>query len=191
MDYQILTINYWMLVIPVLSALLGWIGIAVAAGILVNKIVPSRKEQLAKQISKAVSDGFSLATIEKKITDPESVRKIMPLVEEHIDDFLRNKLKAKMPVVGMFIGDKTINSLKEVFLKEIEELFPRVLKQFAGNLQKEINIESVVMDKVITVSNAQLKKALSPAVRYFCVAGAITGFLIGTINLLTLYFIAK
>ena len=112
------------------------------------------------------------------------------MVEGHIDDFLRNKLKEKMPVIGMFIGNKTINSLKEVFLKEIEDLFPQVLKQFAGNLRKELNIETMVANKITNVSAGQLEEALLPALRYFSLSGAITGLIVGIINLLY-FFIHK
>jgi hypothetical protein len=138
--------NYWLLLIPVFSIIIGWLG----------------------------------AWITGKIF----IKKIMPLVEEHVDDFLRNKLKEKMPVIGMFIGNKTIDSLKEVFLKEIEDLFPQVLKQFTGNLQSELNIEAMIVNKITTVSSGQLEKMLLPALRYFQITGAVTGLVIGVINVI-------
>ena len=175
--------NYWLLIIPVVSAFIGWIGSWIAGKILIHKIIPNRQEHLAQKIGKAISAEFSFVDIEKKITDPETTKKIMPLVEAHVDDFLRNKLKEKMPVIGMFIGDKTINTLKEVFLNEIEDLFPQVLKQFAGNLQSEFNIETIVTNKITAVSTKQIEKALSPSLNYFRLIGAITGFVIGIINI--------
>jgi len=108
----------------------------------------------------------------------------MPLVEAHVDDFLRNKLKEKMPVIGMFIGNKTIDSLKEVFLKEIEDLFPQVLKQFTGNLQSELDVETMISNKITSVSAGRIEKMFSPAIRYFEVMGAAAGFLIGVINII-------
>ena len=183
--------NYWQLLIPIVSAVIGWIGLRIAGSILVYKIIPSRREELSRIIGKAASDAFSFTEIENKISDPASIKSVMPVVEEHVDDFLRNKLKEKMPVIGMFIGDKTITSLKEVFLKEIEDLFPQVLKRFTGNLQKDINIEAMVAKTITTVSPGQIVKALNPTLRFFSIAGAITGFVIGCIDLLTLYLISK
>jgi len=176
--------NYWLLLIPIMSAILGWLCTWVAGKVFINKIIPARRESLAKTIGKAVSGAFSFSDLENKITDPDIIKKIMPVVEEHVDDFLRNKLKEKMPVVSMFIGNKTIDSLKEVFLKEIEDLFPHVLKQFTANLQVELNIEAMVSNKITNVSVAQLHAGLSPALRYFHIWGSITGFVIGVINLL-------
>jgi uncharacterized membrane protein YheB (UPF0754 family) len=174
--------NYWLLLIPVISAAIGWMGSWIAGKILIHKIIPRRQQYLAEKIGKAVSEGFSFDDIEKKITSPDTIKTIMPLVEEHIDDFLRNKLKEKMPVIGMFIGAKTIDSLKEVFLKEIEGLFPQVLKKFAGNLQSELDIETMVAKKITAVRTVELEKMFSPALRYFQFASLLTGLAIGLAN---------
>lgn len=175
--------NYWLLLIPFISAFIGWLGSWIAGKMLVQKIIPGRQQQLAMEIGKAASAGFSFAGIEKKINDPENIKKIMPVVEAHIDDFLRQKLKTKMPMIGMLIGDKTINSLKEIFLKEIEEMFPLILKQFAGDLKKELDIQTLISAKINSVTPSQLQKSFSPVLNYFGLAGAITGFIVGLVNI--------
>ncbi len=175
--------NYWLLLIPFMSATVGWLGAWIAGKVFINKIVPARKESVAKSAAKAISAALTFSDIEAKIFDPANVKKIMPVVEEHVDDFLRHRLKEKMPVISMFIGNKTIDTLKEVFLKEIEDLFPQVLKQFTGNLQAELNIEAMIVNKITNVSAAQLQAGLSPALRYYCICGLVTGFIIGVIDL--------
>jgi uncharacterized membrane protein YheB (UPF0754 family) len=174
--------NYWLFVIPVLSALLGWIGSWISGNILVRKIFPARRHDLAVAIGKAASEAFSVTDIEKKINDPENIKKIMPIVESHVDDFLRNKLKEKMPMIGMLIGDKTINSLKEVFLKEIEEMFPQVMNKFTGNLKNEFDIQTLVITRINSISPDQLQKMMSPVLRYFGLTGALVGLVIGLVN---------
>ena len=182
--------NYWLLLLPILSATLGWLATLTASWVFIHKIIPARRQSLATAIGKSASNAFPFSELEKKITDPDNIKKVMPVVEEHVDDFLRNKLKEKMPVIGMFIGNKTIDSLKEVFLKEIEDLFPNVMKQFTGNLQKEVNIERIVADRITNVSAAQMESALLPALRYFQICGALTGFVIGLVNLLIFILVA-
>ena len=113
----------------------------------------------------------------------------MPIVETHVDDFLRNKLKEKMPMIGMFIGEKTIGNLKEVFLKEIEDLFPQVLTQFTSNLRNQVDVEKMIATKITAVSAKQWGKTLLPALKYFQLAGGVTGFIIGLINALILVFV--
>jgi len=181
--------NYLFFLIPVLSAIIGWLGSWIAGKILLFRIIPTQKQSIAEKIGKTVAAEFPFSSIEEKITDPETVKKIMPLVEVHIDDFLRNKLKEKMPMISMFIGDKTVNSLKEIFLKEIEELFPGVLKQFAADLQGKLNLEDLVTNKIMAIRPEQLETALSPALNYFCWAGAVTGVLISIVNMAFFYIL--
>jgi hypothetical protein len=38
----------------------------------------------------------------------------------------------------MFIGDKTIQQLKTVFMEELKQMFPTLMQSFASNLQKDL-----------------------------------------------------
>lgn len=58
------------------------------------------------------------------LSDPSFVQSIMPQAEIHVDKFLRERLPAAMPVVGMLIGEKTIAQMKGIFLEELGTLFP-------------------------------------------------------------------
>ena len=91
----------------------------------------------------------------------------------------------------MFIGDKTINSLKTVFLQELENLFPKVMGQFAGNLRSELNIEKMVTDKLAAIPDDELEtKMVSGMAGFFSSfykLGAITGFISGLIALFCLF----
>lgn len=170
--------------LPLLAAFTSWLAVFLAGLLLFRVILPRKREALIEQISEHVSREVSLAPIKEKIADPATVKKIMPMVEEHIDDFLRNKLKQKFPMIGLLIGDKTIGSLKEIFLKEIEELFPVVLEKFAGNLEQEIRVKEMVAEKLSSVPLSRLEKPLAPALRLFQVAAALGGFLGGLLVLL-------
>ena len=111
--------------------------------------------------------------------------KIKPLIETHIDDFLRNKLKDQMPMISMFIGDKTINTLKTVFMKEIEDLFPQVMQQFAGDLKNDLNIEQMVVLKIKNIPPEKLESLLyqnlAKEFRLVSAGAVVIGLLIGFI----------
>jgi len=194
--------NYWLLLIPFISAFIGWVTNWVAIkmlfhprtpkkilGITFQGIFPKRQQQFAEKLGRTISTEFlSFADIEEKISNPDNVKKILPLVETHIDDFLRNKLKEQMPMISMFIGDKTINNLKTVFMQEIEILFPTVMKQFAGNLQNELDIEKIVVAKVAGFSSDKLEELLlqimSKEFRFVEIIGGVIGFLIGLLQII-------
>lgn len=192
--------NYWLLIIPVISAFIGWVTNWVAIkmlfhprepkkflGITFQGIFPKRQQQFAEKLGKLVSAEFlSFSDIEQKISSPENLKKIMPMIENHIDDFLRHKLSEQMPVLSMFIGDKTINSLKEVFMKELEILFPQVMKQYAANLKTELDLEHIVIQKVSNFSSDKLEEILyqimSREFRFVEIIGAVIGFIIGGVQ---------
>jgi uncharacterized membrane protein YheB (UPF0754 family) len=195
--------NYWILfTLPVISAFIGWVTNWVAIkmlfhprepkkflGITFQGIFPKRQQQFAEKLGKLVSAEFlSFDDIEQKISSPENLKQIMPMIENHIDDFLRTRLSNEMPVISMFIGDKTITKLKEAFMKEIETLFPQVMKQYAANLKTELDLEQIVISKVSAFSSDKLEEVLyqimSKEFRFVEIIGAVLGFLIGAIQVL-------
>jgi len=193
--------NYWLLTIPIVSAFIGWITNWVAIkmlfhprepkkflGITIQGIFPKRQIQFAEKLGKLVSAEFlSFTDIEEKISSPDNLKKIMPMIDNHVDDFLRNRLSSEMPVISMFIGDKTIEKLKGAFMKEIELLFPQVMKQFAGNLKTELDLEHIVTEKVTNFSSDKLEEVLyqimSKEFRFVELIGAVIGFIIGVLQI--------
>lgn len=175
--------NPWLFLLPVITAITCFFAIRIAGKILFKQILPRKQNELALRIGDAVSAQFSFIQIQDRIASPDSTKAVMPVVETHIDDFLRNKLKEKMPMIGMLIGDKTIQSLKEVFLKEIEEMFPIVISRFTGNLGKEFDLKEIISKKVNSIPVASVAKAFSPLQRFYEYAGLIAGFLSGLIAL--------
>ncbi|HWR32940.1 MAG TPA: DUF445 family protein [Chitinophagaceae bacterium] len=199
--------NYWLLLIPVISAFIGWVTNWVAIkmlfhprepkkilGITFQGIFPKRQQQFAEKLGKIISNEFlSFTDIEQKISNPENLKKIMPMIEQHIDDFLRNKMNDEMPVISMFIGDKTISKLKSAFMREIELLFPEVMKYYAGNLRTELDIEHIVIQKVSGFSSDKLEEILyqimSKEFRFVEIIGAFIGFIIGMVQVIITQFI--
>jgi uncharacterized membrane protein YheB (UPF0754 family) len=192
--------NKWLFLIPLISAFIGWFTNWIAIkmlfhprlpkkilGITFHGIFPKRQKQFAEHLGRLVSkELLSFKDIEEKITHPDNIKKIMPLVDEHIDNFLRNKLAATMPMISMFIGDKTIVQLKEVFMAELEELFPQLMTNYMNSLQTELDLEKIVIAKVSAFSSDKLEEVLnnimSKEFRFVEIIGAVLGFIIGLLQ---------
>ena len=199
------TMNYWLLIIiPVTSAFIGWIANRIAIkllfhprkprkilGITLQGIIPGRQQQIAQKLGKLAIAGFQSFNMEQKFSNPENLKKVMPIIEEHIDDFLRNKLAREMPVIGMFIGDKTIVTLKETFMKELELIFPQVMKQYASNLKNDLDIEQIIIKKVAEIPSDKVEKifnqALYKELRIAGILGAFIGFIIGWVQVIIIF----
>jgi uncharacterized membrane protein YheB (UPF0754 family) len=192
--------NWWLISIPIISGFIGWITNWVAIkmlfhprnpirvlGITFHGIFPKRQAQFAEKLGKLVSQELlSFSEIEQKIINPSNLKKMMPLVEAHVDDFLRNKLKDVFPVISMFIGDKTINELKGFFMTELEALFPVLMQRYMKNLQEELDLEKIVIEKVSGFSSDKLEEILmgimSKEFRFVEILGGVLGFLIGLLQ---------
>ena len=163
-------------------------------GLSIQGILPKNQTTIAARVGKMAAEKFFSADIlEQKISDPATLQKIMPLIEEHIEDFLRNKLKKDMPFVGMLIGDKTINSLKKVFMTELETLFPNIMRNYASNLITDLNIEQLVGQKLAVVSIREIENSFrinfSTEVRLVELASAAIGLVIGLISMLVIVYL--
>jgi uncharacterized membrane protein YheB (UPF0754 family) len=194
--------NYWLLLIPFISAFIGWFTNWIAIkmlfhpkepkkvlGFTFHGIFPKRQQQFAEKLGKLVGDELlSFDDIEQKITNPENIKNLMPVVDEHIDDFLRHKLKEVFPVISMFIGDKTIAELKTAFMAELEILFPAILKKYMANLKNDLDLEKIVTEKVAAFSSDKLESILvqimSKEFRFVEIIGGVLGFVIGLVQVL-------
>jgi uncharacterized membrane protein YheB (UPF0754 family) len=193
--------------IPIASALSCWLVIKLFFTILfrphqpksffglsIQGILPKKQTAIAARVGRMAAEQFlSGNIIEQKISDPATLQKIMPLIEEHIDDFLRNKLKKDLPFVGMLIGDKTISSLKKVFMTELETLFPNIMRNYASNLIADLNIEQLVGQKLADLSIPEIensfRKNFSTEVRRVELASASIGLFIGLITMLVIVYL--
>jgi uncharacterized membrane protein YheB (UPF0754 family) len=192
--------NYWLFLIPVISAFIGWFTNWIAIkmlfhpknpvkflGLTFHGIFPKRQQQFAEKLGKLVGEELlSFSDIEQKITNPENLKKVMPQLETHIDHFLRVKLSDTMPMISMFIGDKTIDKLKAVFMTELETLFPKMMKDYAANLRTELDLEQIVTDKVKAFSSDKLESILYQVMakefKFVEIIGGVLGFLIGLLQ---------
>lgn len=68
---------------------------------------------------------------------PKQLDQLIPVIDTKLDDFFRNRLTQKLPMIAMFIGDKTIQQLKEVFVEELRVMYPELITSFSSNIQKE------------------------------------------------------
>jgi uncharacterized membrane protein YheB (UPF0754 family) len=192
--------------IPLFSAFFHWLTIKLALKLLFHPkkpvnilgyklqgVFPKRQKQFANSLGQLVSvELLSFQDIAGKVTNPDNIKAVMPLIEEKIDYFLRHKLSEAMPVISMFIGNNTINKVKETFMKEIEGLFPEMMEQYMTNLQKELDLEKIVVDKVNGFSSDKLEeilqKIMNKEFRFVEIIGGVLGLIIGIVQVLISHY---
>ena len=114
-------------------------------GLCMKGVFPKKKTADCKQPWTNGAPGIIVFfDIEKTITQEDNVKKFLPLADRDRKKFLRNQLKKSMPVISIFIGDKTMRALKTVFRKEPEELFAVFKKNFFGNIKNDPDLEKIL-----------------------------------------------
>lgn len=189
-------------IIPFISAFIGWFTNWIAIKMLFHPkepkrflfmtlqgIFPKRQKQFAQKLGATVANELlHFDEIAVRINDPESLKKVTPFIEQHIDKFLHDKLKEKLPVISMFVGEGTMQKLKEGLMEEIEVLLPQLIGKFTENLSDQINIEKIVTEKVADFSSDKLEAILvgimSKEFRFVEIIGGILGFIIGLFQIL-------
>jgi hypothetical protein len=147
--------------------------------------IPSKKNRFSDQIVSLVTSEFISGNLVSDImTRPENFSKLMPVIETHIDDFLRNRLKTAIPMIGMMIGDRTISQLKSVFMNELEIILPIVITDHLKGIGTEKAIAFAIKEKLLAIPPDQIERALRPSTnKILCRAGLVIGLITGLINL--------
>jgi uncharacterized membrane protein YheB (UPF0754 family) len=152
-------------------------------------ILPKYQNELAVSIAEMISseilqDNF----LKERLAHTDTLQRAMPVIEIHIDNFLNIKLKAESPAISIFVGEKIINQLKELFLKELEELFPSVMSQFIGDLsqKEELKQEMVVKLSGIQIDDIEAKfyRAFRNEINKIEFTFALGGLIAGVIQLI-------
>ncbi|MCA6468249.1 MAG: DUF445 family protein [Chitinophagaceae bacterium] len=190
------------IIIPLISAFIGWFTNWIAIkmlfhprepkkilGFTFHGIFPKRQQVFAARLGKLVSDELlSFSDISTKITNPSNLKSVMPLIEKHIDRFLREQLPEQMPLISMFIGESTIQELKGVFVRQLEVLFPEIMQSYVHTLKEQLDLEAIVTQKVAGFSSDKMEQILMSIMqkefRFVEIIGGILGFVIGLLQVL-------
>jgi len=160
------------------------------AGFKIQGIIPANQHNIAEKIGRLVStELFSFAALHEKVADPENFNKLKPEIETHNDSFLRVRLKDTFPMLSMLIGDKTINQLKTAFLLELETLFPVLMKSYITTLEKDIDIEKQVSEKIASFSISKTEDLIYRSANKQLIKVQLTGAFIGLLTGLVHIFI--
>ncbi len=186
--------------IPFISAFIGWFTNWVAIkmlfhpreprrflGITFQGIFPKRQQQFATKLGTVVANELlHFDEIAERIKDPAHLQDLAPFIEKHIDEFLQVKLKEKLPVISMFVGEGTLQKIKEGLMEEIELLLPQIVGKFTDKLSAHIDVEEIVTEKVANFSSDKLEEILLSIMkkefRFVELLGGVLGFMIGLLQ---------
>jgi uncharacterized membrane protein YheB (UPF0754 family) len=186
---------------PLISAFIGWFTTWVAIkmlfhprepkrflGITIQGVFPKRQRLVAEKLGAVVArELIHFDEIAAMLQDPQQLKALTPTIEKHLDSFLHVKLKEKLPVISMFVGEGTLQKIKDGMLEEIELLLPEIISQYTDSLSKKVDIEKIVTEKVSNFSSDKLEEILQSVMKkefwFLELVALVLGFLIGLIQM--------
>lgn len=100
-----------------------------------------------------------------------------------MDEFLKVRLTKEMPYIAMFLGDKTIQTLKGIFMQELEVLFPEVMKAYTADLMSEYEPGKVISEKISVFPANKIKFLLENQMNDVKLFGTLLGFIVGLMQI--------
>ena len=188
--------------LPFISAFIGWFTNWIAIkmlfhprleknilGFKLQGIFPKRQAQFAEKLGQLVSkELISFDDIASKINSPQTLEKLLPTIELHVNQFIDVKLKEEIPLLSMFITGNTLDNIKKGIVKEFESMFPTLVGNMTNNISNDVNIEKIVTEKVQAFSSDKLEEILmaimSKEFKFVEIIGAVLGFIIGLLQVL-------
>ena len=159
------------------------------AGITLQGTLSKNRQAIIQSLAHAMSDEILQSELlTQKLAGRETLQKALPMIDAHIDHFLNHTIKTAIPAISIFIGDKITAQLKDLFLLELEELFPSVMSQFIGNLShnKELEEQIAVNLNKISVETIEQRfyKTFAREIRKTEIKFAFLGLVAGLLQLL-------
>jgi uncharacterized membrane protein YheB (UPF0754 family) len=188
--------------LPIIAAITGWVTNYLAIKMLfhpkkkikvlffsVQGIFPKRQDVLAERLGKIVSSElFSSKDIKDRFTSTSTAIEINKVLDEKLEDFLDVKLKGALPMLAMFLNKETRAKIKDTLHLEFQNILPDILNKYSEKLERDIDIEHIVAQKVSAFSSDKLEQILFSIMKkefkFIEILGGVLGFLIGIIQLL-------
>jgi len=188
--------------LPFIAAFIGWLTNWIAVKMLFHPkekkkflffefqgVFPKRKLLLAERLGQIVSkELISFDEIKNKLTDPHSLIDVKDAVNNKLDEFLWIKFPTLYPMLSFFVTEKIKQQFKVNAMAEIDEVVPKLIDAYITKAEKNLNVESIVYDKVANFSNEKLESILfailSKEFKFIELVGGVLGFLIGLLQLL-------
>lgn len=189
-------------IFPLIGGVIGWVTNFVAIKMLfyprnpvklglfkIQGVFPKRQKMFAERISKVVSEELlHIDEIKDAIKKPENLEEVYGMIDEKIEVFLKTKLGQAMPLLAMFINDKSIATIKGVLTEEVKGMLPEAIDKFADNLESHFDIQEVVFQKVAAFPVEKLEGVLmgilQKELKFIEIVGAVLGALIGVIQVI-------
>jgi len=192
----------YLIILPFIAAVIGYVTNYIAVKMLfhprtekkilflkIQGVFPRRQAVLARRLGVIVAEElFSMSDIREKLNDSAFTEGAEKLVREKVKQFLSAGLAESFPMFAMFLNPELLLRIENLMMREITAVIPEIKTSFTAHLEKNINIEAIVQEKVTRFSSDRFEQLLYAIMkkefRFIEIIGGVLGFFIGCIQVI-------
>ncbi|MDG5814793.1 DUF445 family protein [Chitinispirillales bacterium ANBcel5] len=190
---------YFYFLIPVISALIGWLTNYVAVrmifrprreirilGIKFIGLIPKRKQDLAEKIADTIErELISHKDIRAIADSPEFHDKTGALIKTKIDDFICQKMGSN-PLISMFVPQDMTSKISEHLVIEMKRNLPEIVEGLFSSLENKLDFRKIIKEKIEKFEIERLEKIVydisSRELKSIEYLGGVLGFVVGIVQ---------
>lgn len=195
--------NDWRLfLIPLISALIGWLTNWIAVrmlfrprkpvrifGLTFHGLVPKRQSELADSIGHTVETHLiSPKDIASILEQPQLLISFETIVKDRVHLFLNDRIMQINPMLGAFLSASIRQRIEDLLVDEIRQMMPTMIDSFTNQFDQSLDLKSIVADRIRAFDLEKLESIIyeiaSRELKMIEWLGGVLGFLIGLIQVL-------
>lgn len=191
----------WIL-IPLISALIGWITNWIAVkmlfkpkqpirvlGLTFHGIFPKHQLEIADKIGRMVADELlSAKDIREKVGSPEKLNDLKGMMEDKIDEYLNVTFPSQYPITSVVFGEKRRNKLRGELVAEMEKAAPEIIHAYMNKIEESFDVAAIISERVAKLNVDKLETLifgiLHKEFAFIEWIGGVLGLIIGIIQVL-------
>ena len=192
------------ILVPLVSAFIGWVTNLIAVrmlfrpykprrvlGVLFHGLIPRRQVELSRRIGETVEQNFINHEDVARVVRSETVQdEIAQSLEKQIDRFLTEQF-ASIPVIGSFLQGAVSDELRALAVKEIRGSIPELLDRLISRVESQMSFQEIVREKVEAFDLRTLEDIIyriaSRELKAIEWWGGVLGFLVGLLQVLIMF----
>ncbi|MGI9527172.1 MAG: DUF445 domain-containing protein [Weeksellaceae bacterium] len=193
-----------LILIPVISALIGWVTNKIAVWLLFNPkeptrilfwtfqgVFPKRQAAIAQRIGDLVADELlSAESIKGQVFTKENMDGIVSFILSKVDNYMETEFKQDHWFIALFMGDGTKTKVRSELERKLFESLDDISENFHDYLESKVNIRELVADRINSLDSGEVNNLMNQILKnelgFIEITGAVLGFMIGLIQVILL-----
>lgn len=197
-EYGKMILKCFLLVL--IGAMIGWITNFIAVKMLfrpykeinliffkIQGLLPKRKNEIGIGIAEVVNNELvSIKDIISKISPEDIEENIGVIVDKILESKLKEEIIKNFPMAAFFLSDSMLEKIRNIIKQSILEHKEEMITVFAEYLESNVDIKSIIVDKVNAFSLEKVEEIISTLakkeLKHIEYIGAVLGGIIGLVQ---------